>query len=75
MSVFKKQCVARCAVTGLRCGLLQHDDRVQHRTARGEFRVVAAAGQEKFPLAALRDDIAVSQSGSFDPIAALREAL
>lgn len=45
---FRKQCKAVDAFTGRRCGLLEHDDRTSHRSARGEFRVVAAAGQTRF---------------------------
>lgn len=59
---FRKQCKARCAATGLPCGLLEghpEGDPAEHHSARHAFRAVAAPGQTLFVRAAERDALAI----------------
>lgn len=59
---FRKQCKARCAATGLACGLLDGhpgSNPDEHRSARHVFRAVAAPGQTSFPAVAERDALAI----------------
>ena len=62
---WRSGCEARCALTGLRCGLLGGHTGT-HRTSRGEFRVVAVPGQTHFALKDALDEAATATSSDVD---------
>lgn len=61
---FKKQCKARDSETGLQCGLLEHDAKTAHRSARGEFHQVAVPGQTSFSRRDALDAVAMLSPGA-----------